>query len=142
VAVLAAPSVELKVVGRNKHLNKRLPPNASQGHRELSILLEKLLPYYTVIYEYSCKTLADKQGVNADDYGVAQQAFDFYVLELDMAIEYQGIQHYNGSKLFGKNSFARDERKRIFCRDLNIDLIEIPYTEELSEERLKESLGI
>lgn len=59
---------------------------------------------------------------------------DCYNDDLKLAIEYQGIQHYKFCKFFHKNieSFRnqqyRDELKRIYCRQLGITLIEVPYT--------------
>lgn len=49
-------------------------------------------------------------------------------------IEYQGIQHYEPVKHFGgQNKFNMqkdyDEKKRAFCIEKQIKLIEIPYTE-------------
>lgn len=59
---------------------------------------------------------------------------DCYNDELKLAIEYQGAQHYKYCKFFHKNieSFRnqqyRDELKRIYCNQLGITLIEVPYT--------------
>lgn len=59
---------------------------------------------------------------------------DCYNEDLRLAVEYQGQQHYKHIPYFHKNfeSFRnqqyRDELKRIFCRDLGITLIEVPYT--------------
>lgn len=58
---------------------------------------------------------------------------DCYNEELKLAIEYQGIQHYKYCPHFHKNkeSFRnqqyRDELKRIYCKQLGITLIEVPY---------------
>ncbi len=58
---------------------------------------------------------------------------DCYNEELRLAIEYQGIQHYKYCQFFHKNidSFRnqqyRDELKRIYCKNLGITLIEVPY---------------
>lgn len=58
--------------------------------------------------------------------------FDFYIPEWHMAIEYQGQQHFEAIDYWGGEEKlqlqqANDERKRIFCRDKRIILIEIPY---------------
>jgi hypothetical protein len=59
---------------------------------------------------------------------------DCYNEDLKLAVEYQGQQHYKHVPYFHKNfeSFRnqqyRDELKRIFCRDLGITLVEVPYT--------------
>jgi len=59
---------------------------------------------------------------------------DCYNDELKLAVEYQGKQHYVYTPYFHKNVEAfrnqqyRDELKRIYCRDVGILLIEVPYT--------------
>lgn len=60
--------------------------------------------------------------------------FDFWLPENDIAIEYNGRQHYKYIKFFHQNNQGfkkmkeRDEEKRRYCRDNNITLLEIPYT--------------
>ena len=58
--------------------------------------------------------------------------FDFYLPDCNCCIEYDGEQH------FKENSFFRDDLKEIqkrdniktqYCKDNNIKLIRIPYTE-------------
>ncbi|MFW6377395.1 MAG: hypothetical protein ACOCZ5_01990 [bacterium] len=77
--------------------------------------------------------------------------FDFAIFKnekLYKLIEYQGRQHYSPYKYFGgKEGFEyqkhRDEIKRIYCEENNIDLIEIPYwdfdnIEDILNKELKE----
>jgi len=60
---------------------------------------------------------------------------DCYNHELQLAVEFQGIQHYRYTPFFHRNKEAfynqkyRDEMKRIRCKELGIKLIEVPYTE-------------
>lgn len=65
--------------------------------------------------------------------------FDFVVFtddgEIDFIIEYQGKQHYEASPKFGgKRALYQqqfnDNKKRRYCALHNINLIEIPYTDE------------
>lgn len=65
--------------------------------------------------------------------------FDFAVFDdegnIDFLIEYQGRQHYEPSSKFGgKRGLYQqqfnDNKKRRYCALNNINLIEIPYTEE------------
>ena len=65
--------------------------------------------------------------------------FDFAVFSddgsIDFLIEYQGKQHYEPSSKFGgKRGLYQqqfnDNKKRRYCALNNINLIEIPYTEE------------
>lgn len=60
--------------------------------------------------------------------------FDFYLPNYNTCIEYQGGQHYFPVKYFGgQNKFEeqqkKDEIKRDYCKNNNINLIEIPYWE-------------
>lgn len=60
---------------------------------------------------------------------------DFYIDELKLAAEVQGLQHYEFVEYFHKtkddfdSQKIRDEKKRIICRNKNILLIEI-FTEK------------
>lgn len=60
--------------------------------------------------------------------------FDGYNKELNIAIEYNGIQHYKYHSWFHASiedfeyQLKRDALKRDFCKNNNIILIEIPYT--------------
>ena len=70
--------------------------------------------------------------------------FDFYLPEKNTCIEYNGKQHYEPIKHFGgeyayADQFFRDERKRKFCKENGIKLVEIPYTEN-NEEKIKNFL--
>ena len=78
--------------------------------------------------------------------------FDFAIFKgqnLHCLIEYQGIQHYQSSPQFDKweNPTERQERdniKREYCKNNNIVLIEIPYTDEkkLDWKYLKEKCNL
>lgn len=69
--------------------------------------------------------------------------FDFYLLEYNTLIEYDGGQHYFPVERFGgEASFeqrkANDEIKTRYCQSHNINLIRLPYT--LSDKEIKEQL--
>ena len=61
--------------------------------------------------------------------------FDFAIFEdnkLKCLIEYQGEQHYQSKNFFDERlSFSKrqeyDEKKRQYCKERGIKLIEIPY---------------
>ena len=60
--------------------------------------------------------------------------FDFYITNLNIVIEYDGIQHYRIIKYFnGLDGFIttkiHDVIKTKYCKDNNIKLIRIPYWE-------------
>lgn len=54
--------------------------------------------------------------------------FDFYLPQYNTCVEFQGEQHYKQDSLFwSEDTIKHDEIKRKFCKDNNIQLIEIPY---------------
>ena len=58
--------------------------------------------------------------------------FDFYIESHNLAIEYQGEQHYHPLKIFGgathfEQQTKYDELKRQYCQTYGITLLEIPY---------------
>lgn len=58
--------------------------------------------------------------------------FDFYIPEFNLAIEYQGEQHYKEKTCFKDKLEViqkRDKIKKQYCKDNGIFLEEIPYTE-------------
>ena len=60
--------------------------------------------------------------------------FDFFLPDYNCCIEYDGGQHYEAIDYFGgKNTLTdvqyRDNIKNNFCKENNIQLIRIPYTE-------------
>lgn len=69
--------------------------------------------------------------------------FDFYFPEYNICLEYQGIQHYDSTnKFYSDEGQERDNIKRDYCKNNNIKLIEIPYTDydKITWEYLKEKL--
>ena len=58
---------------------------------------------------------------------------DFFLPKHNIAIEYNGIQHYEENPLFCTRNLEqqqwRDEAVRSYCKNHGIKLIEIPYTE-------------
>lgn len=65
--------------------------------------------------------------------------FDFYLPDYNVAIEYQGEQHYRPINYFGgerkfKTQQKRDCIKRDYCKNNNIILLEIPYYANVEEE--------
>ena len=77
--------------------------------------------------------------------------FDFYLPTYNLCIEFQGSQHYDpgfyirikknkeeGLKKFNIQKY-HDELKRIYCKENNINFLEIKYNENI-ERVLKEEL--
>lgn len=59
-----------------------------------------------------------------------QARFDFYILNKNYLIEYDGKQHFKDSNSYyqDENIIKRDEYKNQWCKKNNIPLIRIPYT--------------
>lgn len=72
--------------------------------------------------------------------------FDFYLPDLNICIEYDGIQHFEAVEYFGgekrfKENKIKDSIKTKYCLDNNIKLIRIPYWEfDNIENILKQQL--
>lgn len=63
----------------------------------------------------------------------AKLRFDFYLPDYNLCIEYDGEQHFHPTNYFGgEETFQRrmelDKVKNEYCRNNNIHLIRIPYT--------------
>lgn len=92
----------------------------SKGEKSISRYLENNKIFFVAEYRFDkCK----------DKYALP---FDFYLPDLNVCIEFHGIQHYEPVSYFGgKETFARqnkhDDIKSNYCKDNNIKLIIIPY---------------
>ena len=56
--------------------------------------------------------------------------FDFFIPEINLAIEYQGEQHFKDNGFFRDELNViqkRDSVKREYCKNNNIELLEISY---------------
>lgn len=66
---------------------------------------------------------------------------DVYVPEKKIGFEYQGQQHYKPVEAWGGEEALvkvqeRDKRKKELCEDLQVKLIEVKYTEPLTEDHI------
>lgn len=73
--------------------------------------------------------------------------FDFWLPDLQVAIEYQGKHHYEPIKFWGgakkfKEIQANDQIKRDFCKSNGYTLLEIPYAVRDLKQYLVENLPI
>lgn len=110
--------------------------NISKGEKKIEDFLNKKSIKFT------------KQKKFADCKNILPLPFDFYLEEERTSIEYNGKQHYKEMEFFGgKKSFQeqkkRDKIKVKYCKDNNIPLLIIPYTEfERIEEIISSFLKI
>jgi hypothetical protein len=122
--------------------HKTLPINASKGQKRLATVLNDMFNGMTIWYEVSLSDLGPSP-TDALYYGVDGMSVDFYIKELDIAIEYQGKQHYAENSFYSGQP-ARDKKKREFLEDCGIKLVEIPYTlgENFTQEDIRKELEL
>ena len=76
---------------------------------------------------------------SGDGKGDYNLELDCFEPSLNLAAEYNGVQHYKYVPFFHKNKEAfrnqqyRDELKRRMCKDNKINLIEVPYTVKICD---------
>lgn len=102
-----------------------------KNEQSLFLLVKKIYP--NAIFQYRPNWLSP-------------QSLDIYIPELNVGIEYQGIQHYTEVEFFGgKKAFehrvALDEKKREICRRLKVRLIEWNYNIDITNKNLKDLLN-
>lgn len=90
----------------------------SRGEKEIIRILNS--NSISFIKEYNFKTHAKFK-------------YDFYLQDLNILIEYDGVQHYKPVSVFGGiDAFIqqkkRDKLKNMLAKEKNIPLIRIPYT--------------
>lgn len=102
----------------------------SKGEEQIKNVLDKL--NYKYIREFR---FDDCRGVKKT------LPFDFYMKGFNLCIEFQGIQHFKPVEMFGgqaqfETQQFNDNCKRKYCKDKNINLLEIPYWEEKNIENI------
>lgn len=100
------------------------------SEQKLYIIIKDLFP--DAIFQYQPKWLE-------------QQSLDIFIPSLNIAIEYQGLQHYQPVNIFGgcqafHTQKRRDSNKREKCRKNGIKLIEWKYDNELTLNNVKNLL--
>ena len=77
---------------------------------------------------------------------IGQLSYDIFICGKNIAIEYQGKQHFEPIELFGgKENFEtqqkRDEIKRKLSKENNIHLVYINYWEDITKELIKRKIS-
>ena len=113
------------------HLSRKGCAKCNQSHGESeieSILKDKNIPYVTQ-KKFTMPVKAKLTNAIIVDFYIEQ--------ETPIIIEYNGIQHYQFTNCFHENEEAflrqlnRDEILRKYCKDNNIQLIEIKYDQNV-----------
>ena len=76
---------------------------------------------------------------------LGNQRLDIYIPSLNLAIEYQGEQHFKPIALFGgveglRKTQERDRRKKHLCQKNKIKLVFFKYNESLNQENVERRL--
>lgn len=122
----------LRSIENNIRINKGFNIVGSLYNESLLYnLLQNTFPNYEVISQYSPEWLG-------------RQRIDIFIKELNLAIEYNGKQHYEPVAYFGGKegylkTVERDKMKKIKCKKNGCKLIEVKYDEDLQKtvEKIK-----
>ena len=99
------------------------------GISERKILSELKKNYNNIIYQYRPQWLYNK---------TSPQSLDFYIPDYNIAIEYQGRQHFYPNKIFGGDKEfikiqERDKRKYQKCLENNVKIFYISFEKNVPE---------
>lgn len=119
----------LPVLSSLPSLPKKTIPKTSRGEIECKRVLEKIfnVPFRKERPDFLRNPITENNNLELDCVN----------MDLKLACEYNGIQHYKFSPFFHGNKDAfqnqkyRDYLKQDFCRKNGIDLIVVPYTVKL-----------
>lgn len=104
--------------------------NKSRGESLIEYVLKKHNVNYISQYRFN------------DCIGIKKKMpFDFYIPEMNMCIEYDGIQHFEPVEAFGGEEAlilqkTKDAKKNDYCKQKNIKLLRIPYTQIENIEKI------
>lgn len=110
---------------RNRTRNETGCPKCRQSHLEKKC--ETILKNHGIVYDTQKKFEGCKY--------INHLLFDFYISDHNIAIELDGVQHFEGLRFDGdsKANFEcikmRDEIKNTYCKQNNINLLRISYSE-------------
>ena len=95
---------------------------------------KKLYKDYAVVYQHRPYFLRSDKG--------GQMSYDVFIAKLNIAIEYQGKQHFEPVDFFGgeegyKKTFERDKLKRKLSEENGVKLIYINYWEDVNSELIR-----
>lgn len=118
-------------------------------HEELDLIYEDLLITQDLpkqwksefeLYKLVKKHYEDARFQYSPDW-LSPQRYDIFIPSLNIAIEYQGIQHFQSVDFFGgeegyRHRIALDEKKRIKSKNNGVKVVEWLFTESMSKMML------
>jgi hypothetical protein len=114
--------------------SKKCPPKESKGESECRRVLQSI---FSKPFDKSRPDFL-RNPVTGGNFNLE---LDCYNPELRIAVEYNGIQHYQYNAYMHRNKEAflnqkyRDDMKRRICKEHGILLIEVPYTVQIADIR-------
>ena len=120
---------------RNRHLCNKCLRNISNNELVIQDYLDRYNIKYKVQYIFKdCKV-------------VKEMPFDFYLPDYNLCIEVQGEQHYRFIRFGGMPEYKsikrfikqidRDKTKKEYCKNNNIDYLDIPYIDIKNNNYIK-----
>lgn len=110
-----------------------IPENKWKSEQMVFEMTKRLFKQYTVLYQHRPYFLHTEKG---------QMSYDVYICGLEVAIEYQGKQHFEPVEIFGgKEHFTsqvdRDKLKQELSEKNGVALVYINYDDDLSPDLIK-----
>lgn len=115
-----------------------IPENKWKSEQLVYELTKSLYKKNNVIYQHRPFFLRSGRG---------QMSYDVFICGLNVAIEYQGKQHFEPVEIFGgeehfKNQVIRDRLKKDLSKKNGVALVHINYWEDISPDLIKEKITI
>lgn len=115
-----------------------IPENKWKSEQLVYELVKRLYKKYTILYQHRPFFLKSKKG---------QMSYDIFICGLNVAIEYQGKQHFEPVEIFGgeehfKEQVYRDELKKKLSHQNGIALVYINYWEDISPDLIREKVKL
>lgn len=110
-----------------------IPENKWKSEQLVYELTKTLYKKHTVLYQHRPFFLKSEKG---------QMSYDIFICDLNVAIEYQGKQHFEPVEIFGGEEHYleqvyRDELKSVLSKANGVALVYINYWEDISPELIK-----
>lgn len=126
-----------KVNQSNEHFERgtyKKPINKWKSEELVYNIIKKLYKDCHIIYQHRPYFLKSTK--------FGQMSYDVFIAELDMAIEYQGKQHFEPVDFFGgelthQAQVIRDTEKAQLSKEHNIKLVYINYWEDLTIDNIR-----
>jgi len=110
-----------------------IPENKWKSEQMVYEIVKRLYKNHTVLYQYRPYFLHTDKG---------QMSYDVFICGLNVAIEYQGKQHFEPVEIFGgedhfKAQTARDILKKELSEKNRVKLVYINYDDDISPDLIK-----